>query len=96
MTNYIFIGTTKHCCMLNTPAIALVVLEIFSHYEHRADIDTRGVVNLVPRGMVGRIYEGDYKTLLHTKYRSSRPCSFRDFFNFSQCTRGKQKVRGLS
>ena len=34
------------------------------------------------RGMVGRIYEGNYHTLLHPKYESSGPCGFReeDFF----------------
>ena len=36
-----------------------------------------------PRGMVGRIYEEDHYTLLHTKYESSGPCDFReDFFMF--------------
>ena len=33
-----------------------------------------------PRGMVGRIYEEDHYTLLHTKYESNRPCGFREFF----------------
>ena len=34
-----------------------------------------------PMGTVGRIYKEDLYTLLHTKYESSRPCSFReDFF----------------
>ena len=32
--------------------------------------DPRGVANLDPRGMVGRIYVGDYYVLLHTKHRS--------------------------
>ena len=31
-----------------------------------------------PRGTYGRIYEEDYKTLLHTKYESSWPCGFRE------------------
>ena len=37
-----------------------------------------------PRGMVGRIYEEDHYTLLHTKYESSVPCGFgeEDFFMF--------------
>ena len=30
--------------------------------------EPRGVVNLDPRGMVGRIYVGDHLTLLHIKY----------------------------
>ena len=61
-------GTTKHCYMLNTQALALLVLEkIVSHCKPVADIDaSRGVVNLPPRDMVGRIYEGDYQTLLPT------------------------------
>ena len=44
-----------------------------------------GVVNLDPRGRVSTIYNGDYQTLLHTKYRSPWPCSFReeDFLVFS-------------
>ena len=35
-----------------------------------------------PRGMVGRIYEEDHYTLLHTIYESSGPCGFgeEDFF----------------
>ena len=37
--------------------------------------------------MTGTIYNGDYQTLLHTKYRSSGPFGFReeDFFSFSHC-----------
>ena len=41
-----------------------------------------------PRGMIGTIYNGEYQTLLHTKYRSSGPSGFRekDFFSFfSHC-----------
>ena len=40
--------------------------------------------NLDPRGMVGRIYEGDHLTLLNTKYLSSGPHGFREeeFFKF--------------
>ena len=39
------------------------------------------------QGMTGTIYNGDYQTLLHTKYRSSGPFGFReeDFFSFSHC-----------
>ena len=29
-----------------------------------------------PRGTVGRIYEEDHYTLLHTKYESYGPCGF--------------------
>ena len=35
------------------------------------------MANLDPWGMVGRIYKGDYLTLLHAKYKSSRPHGFR-------------------
>ena len=44
------------------------------------DDDPRGVANLDPRGMVGRIYIEYHLTLLHTKYRptSFRPCGFRE------------------
>ena len=46
-----------------------------------------GVVCIDPRGTAGRIYKEDVYTLLHTKYESSRPCSFQeeDFFCFSHC-----------
>ena len=47
--------------------------------------DPQGVVNLDPRGLIGRIYVGDYYTLLHTKYISCGPHGFReeDFLSFS-------------
>ena len=32
------------------------------------DDDPRGITNLDPRGMIGRIYVGYHLTLLHTKY----------------------------
>ena len=38
---------------------------LFSHYD-----DPRGVVNLDPRGMIGRIYIEYHLTLLHTKYKA--------------------------
>ena len=42
------------------------------------------MVNLDPRGLIGRIYVGDHYTLLHTKYISSWPHGFReDFLSFS-------------
>ena len=43
-----------------------------------SDDDPRGVVNLDPRGMIGRIYVEYHLTLLHTKYTSFRPCGFRE------------------
>ena len=45
----------------------------FSHYD-----DPRGVANLDPRGMIGRIYVEYHVTLLQTKYTSFRPCGFRE------------------
>ena len=45
----------------------------FSHYD-----DPRGMANLDPRGMIGRIYVECHLTLLHTKYISFRPCGFRE------------------
>ena len=44
----------------------------------------RGVANLDPRGMIGRIYEGYHLMFIHTKYIGFRPCGFReeDFFIF--------------
>ena len=50
-------------------------------------IDPRGMAKFDPRGMIGIIYNGDYQTLLHTKYRSSGPSGFRDedFFSISHC-----------
>ena len=51
-----------------------------------------------PRGTVGSIYKGEYDTLVHTTYESSRPYGFgeEDFLSFSHdapgvgpvCTRG--------
>ena len=42
------------------------------------DDDPRGMANLDPRGMIGRIYVEYHLTLLHTKYTSFRPCGFRE------------------
>ena len=42
------------------------------------DDDPRGVANLDPRDMIGRIYVEYHLTLLHTKYTSFRPCGFRE------------------
>ena len=47
--------------------------------------DLRGVASLDPMDLIGRIYVGDYLTLLHTKYISCGPHGFReeDFLIFS-------------
>ena len=44
----------------------------------------RGVANLDPRGLIGRIYLGDHQTFLHTKSVSSGTHDFRgeDFLRF--------------
>ena len=59
--------------------------EIFlsiSHYKSMGANEPRGVANLAPRGMVGRVYVDDHLSLLHTKYLSSGPYGFNeeDFF----------------
>ena len=41
----------------------------------------RGSACMDPRGTVGRIYKEDHYSLLHTKYESSGPCGFGDFFH---------------
>ena len=45
---------------------------------HLCHIPCGSLPYLDPSGMFGRIYEGDYQTLLHTKYRSFEPCGFRE------------------
>ena len=70
-------------CFNNTQAlIALVVIEkkIFPIISIWQILTPPGRGQLNPRGMVGRIYEGDYQTLhvLHSKYSSSGPCGFRE------------------
>ena len=54
------------------------ILLIFYHYKSMGANDPRGVASLDPRGLIGRIYVGDHKTLLHTKYISSGPHGFRE------------------
>ena len=51
---------------------------IFSYCMTMGDDDPRGVANLDPRGMIGRIYVEYHLTLLHTEYTSFRPCGFRE------------------
>ena len=45
--------------------------------------DPRGVASLDPRNLIGRIYIGDHKKLLHTKYISSGLHGFREEVFFS-------------
>ena len=57
-------GLTKHCFTQNIKALGLMVSEkkiffyMFSYYKCMEANDPRGVANLDPRGMIGRIYEG--------------------------------------
>ena len=53
-------------------------LIFFSHYKSMGANEPRGLANLDPRGMTGKIYIGDHLTLLHTNYLSSRPYGFRE------------------
>ena len=54
----------------------------FPYCKSTGDDDPRGVANLDPRSMIGRIYVGYHLLLLHTKYKSSGPHGLRkeDFF----------------
>ena len=55
---------------------------MFSYCKSTGDDDSRGVANLDPRGMIGRIYEEYHLTLLHTKYTSFRPHGLREEYLF--------------
>ena len=83
-----FISAFIHCYTQNRKALGLnVVLEIFLHVcfsycKSMGANNPRGGAIFDPRGMVGRIYKEDHYTVLHTKYESSGPCGFRDFFMF--------------
>ena len=70
--------TTIHCYIQNMKALGLVVSEkMFLCFSHDAPL---GGACMDPRGMVGRIYKEDHYILLHTKYESSGPCDFGEFF----------------
>ena len=58
------LDTTKHGYLLNIQTLGLVVSDkkifsSFSYYKPMATVSP-GVACLDPRGMVGRIYKGDY------------------------------------
>ena len=55
-----------------------------SHYKSMGANGPLGVASLDPRGFIGSIYVLDHYILLHTKYISSGPHSFReeDFIKF--------------
>ena len=53
---------TKHCFTQNIKALGLMVSEkkifyVFSYYKSMEANNPRGVANLDPRGIIGRIYE---------------------------------------
>ena len=58
-----------------------------------------GVASLEPRGLVSRIYVGDYLTILYTKYISCGPQGFREeaflsFFHYKSM--GANDPRGVA
>ena len=70
-----------------------------SHYKSSGAYDPRGVASLDRRGLIGRIYVGDHKALLHSKYISRRPHCFReeDFLSFSHYkSLGADDPRGVA
>ena len=64
--------------MVSEKNIFKVFLLLLFHYKSMEANEPRGVANLDPRDMVGRIDVGDHLTLLHTKYLSSGPYGFRE------------------
>ena len=58
------LGTTNYCYTQNIKALDLMVSEkkiffnVFQFCKSAGDDDPRGVANLVPRCMIGRIYVG--------------------------------------
>ena len=66
--------TTLHCYILNIEAVGpwfqkffFKVIEYYPLYGKSMEAkDPEGLVNLEPRGMVGRIYVGDHQTLLYS------------------------------
>ena len=69
-------------CLIKICLLALEILNFDVFLVKSMEIiDPRGMVKF-PRGMIGKIYNADYQTLLHTKYRSAGPYGFRDVFSF--------------
>ena len=48
----------------------------FSHYKSMEANAHKGMASLEPKEFIDGIYDGDYKTLLHTKYISCGPHAF--------------------
>ena len=74
---------TKYRYILNLLALGLMVSEkkiflmFFSYIALYIHMTPWGLASLEPRGLIGRIYVGNYKTLLHTQYISCGPHVFR-------------------
>ena len=91
----IYVG--DHYTLLQTQyiSVSLMVSEkvFFFRYMSMKANDPRGVANLDPRGLIGRVYVVDHYTLLHTNYISSGPHGFReeDFFKFLPLYEGCSK-----
>ena len=59
--------------------VSTKIFEVFPIKSMGAN-EPQGVANLDPRCMVGRSYEGDHLSLLHTKYLRSGPYGFNENF----------------
>ena len=71
----------------------------FSHHKFMGANDPWSVTILGSRGLLGRIYVEDHKTLLHTKYVSCGPHGFREegFLRFSHYKpMGDNDPRGMT
>ena len=49
-----------------------------AHYKSMGTINPHGKISLGPRGLTGRMYVGDHKALLPTKYTSCGPHDSRE------------------
>ena len=80
--------------------VSMKIFEIvfFFHFKSMGSNEPRGVANLDPRGMVGRIYEADHLTLLNIKYLSSGSHGFREehILSFSHYVYETNEPRGVA
>ena len=51
---------------------------MFSNSKSMETIDPWGVAKFDPRAMIGTIYNANYQTFIHIKYRSFGPSGFRE------------------
>ena len=54
------------------------ILKSYSYYKFMEPLDPRGGARLNTKGLTGRIYVRDHKTLLHTKSISCLPHGSRE------------------